>query len=200
MISLFDYQQSAINELRSCYAKGAIAPLLVLPTGGGKTICFSYMAKIASDKGKKVLLIAHRRELVGQISAALKLWGVDHGVILPDAKITKHSVQVAMVQTLANRIKLDKAGRYRFDFVIIDEAHHATKNSTWGHVLAHNLGAKLLGVSATPIRLDGKGLGTHTDGYFDAMVVGPTVSDLIAKGRLAAPVVYGPSQERPRRR
>ena len=192
MISLFDYQERAVHELRMVYASGCMAPLLVLPTGGGKTVCFTYMAARAAEKGLKVLLLAHRRELVSQISTALKAWNVTHGIIKPDAKPTSHAVQVGMAQTLANRIKLDKAGRYRFDLVIIDEAHHATKHSTWGKILQHNAGAKLLGVSATPCRLDGKGLGQQSDGFFDAMIVGPSVSELIEQGRLARPVVYAP--------
>lgn len=194
MIELFDYQTVAVNELRRSYAAGRKAPLLVMPTGAGKTISFAYMASEAHKKGLKVLLLAHRRELVGQISGALKAWSVDHGVIRTDTKPSNHTVQVGMVQTLANRIKLDKKGRFVFDLVIIDEAHHATKGSTWGAVLAHNVGAKLLGVTATPCRLDGKGLGIDADGYFDDMVIGPTVNELIAQGRLARPVVYAPAQ------
>jgi superfamily II DNA or RNA helicase len=165
-----------------------------MPTGSGKTVCFTYMAEQAQAKDKRVLLLAHRKELVSQISGALKAWGVHHGVIRADTKPSHHSVQVAMVQTLANRIKLDKAGRFKFDLVIIDEAHHATKNSTWGAILAHNAKAKMLGVTATPCRLDGKGLGIDAQGFFDAMVLGPTVSELIERGNLARPVVYAPSQ------
>lgn len=194
MLSLFDYQQAAVDEVDGLYTAGFKAPLLVLPTGGGKTVCFTYITGKAQELGLRVLLLAHRRELVGQISSALKAWGVSHGVIRSDAKPTNHSVQVGMVQTLANRVKLDKAGRFKFDLVIVDEAHHATKNSTWGAILAHNVGARILGVSATPCRLDGKGLGIHADGFFDSMVVGPTVSELIARGRLAEPVVYAPQQ------
>lgn len=185
---------SCVNDLRAMYAAGSEAPLLVLPTGGGKTVVFTYMATRAMEKGKRVLLLGHRRELIGQMSAALKRWDCAHGIISPDAKLTNHAVQVGMVQTLANRVGLDRGGRYRFDLVIIDEAHHATKNSTWGKVLSHNAGAKLLGVSATPCRLDGKGLGVNADGFFDSMVIGPNMSDLIARGNLVRPVVYAPSQ------
>lgn len=194
MLSLFDYQQAAVDDLRGCFAQGFRAPLLVLPTGGGKTVIFTFMAMRAYQKGLRVLLLGHRRELIGQMSDALKRWQCPHGIVTPDAKPSSHAVQVGMVQTLANRVKLDRSGRYRFDLVIIDEAHHATQKSTWGKVLAHNHGAKLLGVSATPCRLDGKGLGIHAQGFFDSIVVGPSVSALIEQGRLARPVIYGPAQ------
>ena len=194
MIALYDYQDTAIDSLRQAYQAGKKAPLLVMPTGAGKTVCFTYMAEQAQAKDKRVLLVAHRKELVNQISAALNAWGVAHGIITAGAKPTRHAVQVGMVQTLANRIKLDKAGRFKFDLVIIDEAHHATQNSTWGAVLAHNSRAKLLGVTATPCRLDGQGLGVEAQGFFDAMVLGPSAANLVERGRLARPVVYAPAQ------
>lgn len=192
-MELFDYQQQAVGNIRATLKSGARAPLLVLPTGGGKTVVFTFIAKGAAAKGG-ALLLAHRKELVSQISAALERWDVPHGVVAPDSAPTDHPVQVAMVQTLARRCKLDKAGRYRRPLVIIDEAHHATRDSTWGKVLEHNEGAILLGVSATPCRLDGKGLGKDADGFFDSIIVGPSVSELIRRGRLCPPVVYSPER------
>lgn len=192
MIALYDYQAEAVASLRGAYRSGASAPLLVLPTGAGKTVCFTYMAQRATEKGLRVLVLVHRRELVHQVSAALDQWGVPHGEISPQAKPTPHSVQVAMVQTLARRVKLDRRGDLRFDLVIIDEAHHCTRGSCWGAVLGHNENARFLGVTATPLRLDGKGLGVADGGFFDALVTGPSVSDLVASGRLARPVVFAP--------
>lgn len=194
ILELRGYQQECIGELRGAYASGCKAPLLVLPTGGGKTVIFSYMAARAAEKGRRVLLLAHRRELVSQISAALGRWDCPHGVISVAHKLSNEPVQVAMAQTLAKRLTLDKSGRYRFDFVIIDEAHHATQKSTWGQVLAHNAGALLLGVSATPCRLDGKGLGKQSQGFFDLLVIGPTMNELIELGNLVRPVVYAPAK------
>ncbi len=194
MLGLYDYQDVVIGGVRRAYQSGKNAPLLVMPTGSGKTVCFTYMAEQAQAKDKRVLLVAHRKELVNQISAALKVWGVEHGIISAGSKPSRETVQVGMVQTLANRIKLDKTGRLKFDLVIIDEAHHATQNSTWGTVLAHNIKAKLLGVTATPCRLDGKGLGIDAQGFFDAMILGPSAQELVDRGRLARPVVYAPAQ------
>jgi DNA repair protein RadD len=192
VIALYDYQAAAVAELRRAYAAGRRAPLLVLPTGAGKTVCFTYMAQRAAEKARRVLVLVHRKELVNQVSAALGQWGVAHGCIAPGAKPTRDGVQVAMVQTLARRIKLDRAGAYRFDFVIVDEAHHCIEASTWGEVLQHNRHARFLGVTATPCRLDGKGLGIAVGGFFDSIVSGPTVAELIDLGRLAPPVVFAP--------
>lgn len=194
MLTLRPYQEQAVAELRAAYAAGARALLLVLPTGAGKTVTFTYLTARAVAKGLRVLLLAHRRELVGQIGAALTQWGVAHGRIAPGAPPGTEPVQVAMAQTLARRVKLDTTGRFRFDLVIVDEAHHATRDSSWGAILAHNAGARLLGVTATPCRLDGKGLGVATGGFFDELVIGPSVADLIDLGCLAPPVVYAPAQ------
>lgn len=194
MISLFEYQEEAVNDLRRSYAQGADAPLLVLPTGAGKTVCFTYMTQRAVARSVRVLILVHRRELVNQVSEALDKWGVRHGRIAPGSRQTNDDVQIAMVQTLARRVKMDRAGLYRFDLVILDEAHHAVKQSTWGDVLKHNEGAKFLGVTATPCRLDGKGLGKGSGGFFDDMIIGPTVNELIQLGRLVQPVVYAPDK------
>lgn len=194
MIELFDYQAQAVADLRQAYRAGYRAPLLVMPTGAGKTVCFTFMCQQAVAKGLRVLILVHRRELVQQVSAALDRWAVLHGRITAGEKPTDLPVQVAMVQTLARRLRHDDEGRYRFDLVIIDEAHHGIRESSWGRVLAHNAEARLLGVTATPCRLDGNGLGRHAGGCFDHLVIGPSVAELIEQGRLARPVVYAPAK------
>ena len=190
-IDLFNYQQRAVVDLRAAYAAGYQAPLLVLPTGGGKTVCFTYMTQQAVTKGRRVLIVVHRRELVTQTAKALAAWGVDHGLILPGAAVADAPVQVAMVQTLARRLRKPDAA-LDFDFIIVDEAHHGIQSSSWGQVLKAYPAAKYLGVTATPCRLDGKGLGKHVQGFFDTLVVGPSVSELIEQGRLVRPVVFAP--------
>ena len=191
-IDLFDYQQRAVVDLRQAYAAGYQAPLLVLPTGGGKTVCFTYMTQQAVTKGRRVLIVVHRRELVTQTAKALEAWGVEHGLILPGLARVDVPVQVAMVQTLARRLRGPEWAQ-AFDFIIVDEAHHGIQSSSWGQVLQAYPGAKYLGVTATPCRLDGKGLGKHVQGFFDTLVVGPTVAELIEQGRLVRPVVFAPA-------
>jgi superfamily II DNA or RNA helicase len=185
MIKLRPYQEQAVSEVRDSMKMGFRRTLLVLPTGAGKTVCFSYIAAGVAQKGKRVLIIAHRRELLKQISKALRLAGVRHAVL--DSKyhgIPTANVVVASVFTLANRLKRFPAP----DLIIGDEAHHFTPSSTWGKVVAAFPEARVLGVTATPERMDGKGLGL----MFDNMVVGPSVRELTDMGFLSPAEVYAP--------
>jgi superfamily II DNA or RNA helicase len=178
------YQQQAISDLRAAYRLGARAPLLVLPTGGGKTVCFSAIAQGAAARGRNVLILVHRRELITQASAKLASAGVSHGVIAAGQPAADAQVQVASVQTLARRLaRID----WTPDLIVVDEAHHAVAG-TWSSVLSHWPDAYRLGVTATPVRQDGRGLGS----VFDRLVVGPTVAQLIAQSFLTLPKIYAP--------
>ena len=152
MLELRPYQHQAVDDLRACYAKGHKAPLFVLPTGGGKTHVFTHIVTRATQGGRRTLVVAHRKELIRQTSAKLDLAGVAHGIIAPWAPMTDHTIQVASIQTLARRQCRE------FDFLIIDEAHHSIC-SQYRKIIESQPNAKLLGVTATPARLDGKGLG-----------------------------------------
>lgn len=194
MIQLRDYQsREMLQPVRQAYAEGARAPLLVAPTGSGKTAYFSYAAHSAASRGKRVVILVHRRELLMQSSRTLESFEVHHGLIAPGQPWRAAGVQVASVQTLVRRLeRLDALG-WAPDLVIVDEAHHATPTSAWGRVLAHWPQARILGVTATPERLDGQGLGVAVGGYFDRLVVGPSVRALIRDGWLSPPVVWAPS-------
>lgn len=185
-IKLRDYQDLAVEALRSSFRAGRKAVLLVLPTGGGKTIIFSYITSHAAAKGNRVYILVHRQELLKQASDSLDSLGVEHGLIAPGYPMTGDRVQVASVQTLVRR--LDKVPRPTL--LVIDEAHHASATS-WAKVIEHYKPA-LLGVTATPCRLDGKGLGVDSGGYFEDMVGGPNMRELIDNGYLTRPVVYAP--------
>jgi len=183
-IILRDYQQAAVDRLRQSFASGRRAPLLVLPTGGGKTICFCYVAEQASARGSRVLILVHRQELLKQCSRALDRLGVPHGLIAAGCAFSPRSVQVASVQTLVRRMHRLP---WRPDLIVIDEAHHAVAGS-WRKVIDHYSGARLLGVTATPARLDGRGLGD----VFDDLVEGPTIRQLTAQGFLTSTKIYAP--------
>ena len=205
-ISLRPYQTGAVNGVRGAYAAGKRAPLLVLPTGGGKTTIFSYVTASAASKGRCVYLIAHRAELVKQIATTLARFGTRHRVIAPGPVVRQCQVEqfkafgrtfvdpqasviVASVQTLVKRLD---AGLPVPDLIVIDEAHHLTMDSTWGRVVSAYPDAKLLPVTATPCRLDGKGLGLGAGGFADEMVMGPTMRELIDAGFLSPYRIYAP--------
>lgn len=165
-----DYQVAGIEVARERIAAGVRALLLVMATGGGKTVVAALVAKGAATKGKRCLFIGPRREIIAQAFWKLVEAGVaesDLGVIMADgiiphgmtrepynAKRPNAPVQVASVQTLANR-RLPPA-----DVVFVDEAHHAT-SSTWARIIEHyrTAGAVVVGLTATPCRADGRGLG-----------------------------------------
>ena len=182
-IQLRPYQTQLITDIRLRYQLGNRSVLAVLPTGGGKTVCFSYIAEQAAKKGNRVCVLVHRAELLDQASRAMS---VPHGRISAGRSMDlSHTVQVASVQTLARRLHL--LPRDFFQLLVVDEAHHTTAG-TWAKVIDHFHSAKLLGVTATPIRSDGRGLGEH----YQTMVEGPTAQWLTEHGFLAAAKVLAP--------
>lgn len=181
-MKLRDYQNTAVERIRDSYRKGSRSPLLVLPTGGGKTIVFTFIARSMAESGKSVLILVHRQELLRQTSEKLSMMGVAHGIIHRSEKPAYYKeVQVAMVQTVVKRLDYLRTP----DLIIIDEAHHAPAGS-WNKVLDAFPDAFKLGVTATPMRMDGKGLAA----MFDDLVEGPSVQELIDGGYLVEPVCY----------
>jgi len=190
VITLRPYQSDAVERVREALRSGCRAPLLVAPTGAGKTVIFSFVAAGAASKGKRVLILCHRKELIRQASRKLYDAGVEHGIIAPGFTPTRDLVQVASVQTLARRIA---KAREPFDLIVVDEAHHAVAGQ-WATVAAAYPGALMLGVTATPERLDGRGLGIAAGGCFDALVMGPTVAELVAGGFLTPTRIFAPAE------
>jgi len=150
----------------------------------GKTVCFSAITAGAVACGRRVLILVHRRELLHQASRKLSDIGLDHGLIAAGIAQSSQPVQVASVQTLVRRLsRID----WQPSLIIIDEAHHASAGS-WDRVLRHWPDAFRLGVTATPCRLDGRGLASA----FDQLVLGPSVADLISAGFLSPARIYAP--------
>jgi len=185
-VNLRPYQQQAISDLRMAYRSGAHAPLLVAPTGAGKTIILAAITQAAAARGRRILILVHRRELIRQTSAKLTNAGVTHGIIAAGFQPSDHPVQVASVQTLARRLKQQ---HWQPDLIVIDEAHHAIAG-TWTNVISHWHDSLRLGVTATPIRQDGRGLGA----MFTKLVLGPSTADLMAAGYLTPVKIYAPPQ------
>ena len=164
-MQLRDYQIEVLDHLRTSLKQGAKAPLLVLPTGAGKTVIFSELAKDFVSQDKNVLILVHRRELVKQACEKLDLIDVDYGVIASGFDSNEDSsLQVASVYTLFRRIKANK-DTFIPDVIIFDEAHHVAAG-TWTTVIDKYNKALRVGVTATPIRLDNKPLGQ----FFDKLV------------------------------
>lgn len=185
------YQDQAVNDIRGSYVEGYKAPLLVLPTGGGKTVVFTHISAESSKRAKQIFILVHRIELLTQTSLALQKFDVRHGLINPNfTPDLRAPVQVASVQTLMNRIKKHE-GWFDPNLIIIDEAHHAVAG-TWRKILAEAPRARLLGVTATPCRGDGQGLGVASGGFFDKLILGPSTDNLIRQGFLVRPRVYAP--------
>lgn len=191
MLQLRNYQQKAVDDIRQAFLDKHRAPLVVLPTGGGKTVIFSHVAASVSARGKRVIVLVHRVELLRQTSAALHKSGVDHSLINPlFTPDYRKNVQVASVQTLVKRLGHIKTPP---DLIVIDEAHHATAG-TWKKIVEAFPKARILGVTATPVRGDGTGLGIHAGGLFDQLIEGPNVQWLIDNGYLVKPVIYAPKE------
>jgi superfamily II DNA or RNA helicase len=172
------YQFELLAKICYCWGKSQNRVMAQLPTGGGKTILFCEIARGFASKGQKVLVLAHREELILQAHRKLEaISGLPVGIIKNGYKPNYSAlIQVASVQSMVNRItRVEDIG-----LVIVDEAHHATAN-TYRKVLKAYPDAFVLGVTATPIRLDGSGFRE----LFDELVCGVTVSELIDQGSLS---------------
>ncbi len=185
MLELRPYQIEFREAIRGFMLKGHRAILGQAPTGAGKTVVVADMARTAAARGLAVWFIVHRRELVRQSTAAFALAGVRHGVIasgFPEDPAAP--VQIASIGTLARRYeKIVPPG-----LIIWDECHHVAAGS-WSRIFNGFPKAFHIGLTATPERLDGKGLSK----WFTAMARGPSVSWLIENGYLSKYKLYAPT-------
>lgn len=182
MIELRPYQHGAIENLRVSIFNGNKRVLLQAATGAGKTIIACEMIRLAAMKSKRVIFIAHRKEIITQTSGKLDAFGIEHGVIMANhSRVNNHPVQVASIQTLTRRDKPPA------DLIIIDETHLAC-SASFKQILKHYHRSTVIGLTATPTRLDGKGLGEI---YSDIIQVVP-MAKLIEEGHLVKPRVFAP--------
>lgn len=174
----------------------------VKPTGAGKSIVVSGIVNDGVGLGMHQSIIAHRNELVSQMSIHIAQRGIVHKIVGSDkaiAQITrlhrktfnrsflnpKAPTAVIGVDTLIARKDSLKDWARQCDRWIVDEAHHLLRDNKWGKAVEMFPNAKGLGVTATPQRADGQGLGRDYDGVFDTMVLGPEMRELINDGHLA---------------
>jgi DNA repair protein RadD len=153
MIDLRPYQLDSVASIIA-----AVDPLVVAPTGSGKTVIIGEVIRQAENK--HVLVIAHRRELIHQMRDKLAEFGIYAGVILAGHPVDRmRGVQVASVQTLWSRCMRGKTDLPPADIVVIDEAHHC-RARTYRKIVESYPNAKIIGLTATPCRRDGRGLGS----------------------------------------
>jgi superfamily II DNA or RNA helicase len=190
MIELRGYQSGVIADLDRATADSTKRSIIVMPTGAGKTIVGVDIINKAVTEQKHVLVLAHTREIIKQTSAKLFAHDIEHGIIQA-GYVTRpdEPVQVASVPTLwsravrSNRMELPPA-----DILIIDEAHHCPAR-TYRKIIDAYPGAVLIGLTATPCRGDGRGLG----GIFDIIIECPQVAELIAQKYLVRTRVFAPA-------
>lgn len=181
-MKLRDYQESSRIAIQEEWDKGNRKTLLVLPTGTGKTIVFSKVIEDRVKMGERVLVLAHRGELLDQAADKLEQ---STGLKTATEKAEESSlgsfyrVVVGSVQSMMQEKRLSQFDPSHFDTIIIDEAHHCISNS-YQRVLNH-FDANVLGVTATPDRGDMKNLGT----YFDSLAYEYTLPKAIKEGYLA---------------
>ena len=183
-VRLRTYQKEAIENLHARVNAGVRRIVIVAPTGSGKTTIAAEIIARAVERGSRVLFIAHRRELIAQAYNRLIQFGLPErevGVLMGQDRRRRSGahVQVASIDTLRNRSKP------RADIVFVDESHRALSKSH-RNVAAHYAGALHLGLTATPVRANGDGLG---DAYDELLVVS-SPQQLIDEGHLVEPRVF----------
>jgi DNA repair protein RadD len=185
------YQAQIIEDSRAAVAAGQRRLCIVSPTGSGKTIVAALIIGGAAEKGRKALFLAHRRELIRQTSAKLHDVGVDHGILLPGYPVRLgEPVQVASVATLhARAIRGGSLELPAADVVYVDECHHVAAK-TYQQIIEAYPKAVIIGLTATPARRDGRGLGST----FDRLILGPAVQELIDAEYLVGTKVFAPTK------
>jgi DNA repair protein RadD len=188
------FQLEAVQTLRERLESSA-AVIYAAPTGSGKTVVASELIKRLVAEYKHVLFVAHTREIVDQTSRKLTANGVKHGIIMAGREADLRPmewVQLASIQTLrARAMRSSKMPMPLASVVVIDECHHA-RADTYQKLIEHYPSAMILGLTATPCRGDGRGLGN----IFNELVEAPQVAELIQLGFLVPTLIYAPVEKK----
>jgi superfamily II DNA or RNA helicase len=205
-MQLRPYQQKLKDDCYAAWQSGLRNNVLVLPTGGGKTVV---MGSMAQDQKVPGCVIAHRTELVGQISLTMARFGIQHHIIGPSATVKfcigqhikelgrsfyspRGLVTVAAVDTLMARADSVKQWAADQRWWMIDECHHVIEDNKWGTAVKMFGNAVGCGVTATPLRADRKSLHADQGGVFHNMIVGPSMRELINAGSLCDYRIFAP--------
>lgn len=185
MIVLREDQEDVRSKLRvALRTHGSV--LVYAPTGFGKTVLASALIKMIEAAGKRVIFCVHRVDLITQTATTFKSFGIRFSYIASGMEHNPYcKVFIASISTLKNRL-----GKYKADYILVDEAHLSAA-SGWALVANHykELKSKLIGLTGSPERLDGKPLGD----VWDTMIMGPSVSSLIENGFLSKYRAFSPA-------
>lgn len=193
-MELRNYQKKALAKAHCWFKEKTTYPLIVLPTGAGKTIVFTTLIKdlYLENPSKRFLILAHRQELISQaVDKLLNVWpDAPVGILAASLKQFNHTapIVIASRDTLASKKRLEKS--YPFDYIIIDEAHHVSPqmNTRYRKIIDHfeEIGCpKILGVTATPYRMGQGYIYGMDDHFFGGVAYKATIPDLIKQGYLS---------------
>lgn len=212
-VTLRPYQQSLKADIYNAWQAGFVNVLAVSPTGSGKAMTLCTLAQeLAYTHGMPVVIKVHRKELVSQLCGTLAQLDIPHNIIAQKGNILeiieeekrlhgksyyepRSPITVVSVDTLLSRADRYQEWAQRQRVWILDEAAHQLVNNKWGACVKLFPNAIGVGFTATPQRLDKKGLGRHAFGLFDVMVQGPTVRWLIDNGFLSKFKVVVPKSD-----
>jgi len=189
MITLRDYQDKIVKKTQESLRHGNKRIMVCAPTGAGKTVIFSYIAKKVQEQGKKVLMVTHRKEILFQTGGTFDNFGIlAHELTAKTRFVPDGDIVVAMVETLFRRMQ--NRGEYEnfvsdFDLIIVDEGHIGNFDKIFEFIPRNNI---VLGFSATPYR---KGQANSLDSYYDDLIQVVDVPDLVSDGWLSKPSTYG---------
>lgn len=207
-VALRPFQQQLVHDIYAAWQSGHRNVMPVAATGSGKTVILS---KLLHDEPGASVAIAHRQELISQISVALARNGVRHRIVgakpgsgLVRVISTLHVAELgySMIDPAAKTgvggvdtiIRMDPADDFfrRVVFGVQDEGHHVLRGNKWGKAADMFPSARWLFPTATPLRADGCGLGRHADGLTDAMVQAPSMRSIINMGYLTDYRIFAP--------
>lgn len=192
VVDLRPYQAHAVHQGRLFFASGKKRVMVYAPTGAGKGELAVAFAQLAYSKGKRVLFLVHRKDLVRQQAERFGKYGIDVGILQgQNTYRPHHDITVGSIQTFSSRSNF--GWKFNFDLVLIDEAHLCAGSKQYQKLMQSWNNVPMIGLSATPFS---KGLGKAFPWgtMFEDMIIVSTIRDLIAQGYLVDCEAYAPSE------